>query len=609
MDDGYLNINIVSIVFAGYVHSECENAKNFVFHQPISTDTSSQIHLSDHTIYFRQAGAQAFTKVIQSTSDAAFLCSVTDKPQEKEQDNTLKSTLNSKDGRQDNLELSDTEKQSASNNASIQNQEKKLTNEEERQTDESQFISDVQYYSMSQLEQFSDVSFFTQKLAQYKNSGKIEFYLPFNISSCIHMVDIVRLFIKNVSLCVLIANSSNQDNLNLLEICSTFCSKGLMIDLTEDFTATPENESEYFLEQYSTFLTHHEGQPGKYLFHMNFKQPQERDFETGAKITKHALSATNANVFPFSWYLFGFRLRNFMILSSTRVLNVPTECMKIAESLKMDRPTVEAALTHLTENNIIVYFRDILRDTVFASANMFIEILATVSHVSKVQSHTAIVSHSKLINVLKPYTNIYVSADDYTKLFLNLYIIGPYSNSSYLFPYLLKPLNEMDRKEACLSDTNSDQQLVYFKCPSTGFEYVVMLTAFLLNKQWRILEHVSGNPVCLYKNCTKFLAHETIISISFSSPFIVISLSTEHNLKAISTTILNGLEKIKLLINAHQDFEFSLSFQCNCGRSDKFHTMVYIQDLGVLQCEEGDFITALPRDYHIKWIRSKSGMS
>ncbi len=170
-------------------------------------------------------------------------------------------------------------------------------------------------------------------------------------------------------------------------------------------------------------------------------------------------------------------------------------------------------------------------------------------------------------------------------LFTKLMILAPYKGG-HIIPSFLTLLNETELQNACVIDTDfNDAEPLFIKCPSAGLEYFSMLIVFLLtqpNKHgWEILEDESGNPVCLFKNCTKLLKTEfdCVVTLSFSSPYIEIYPKTTNEGRMLSTIFL-GLEKIKLLLNVHQSFDFcTLSFQCRCSKDNTFHTAVYNQQL------------------------------
>ena len=217
-------------------------------------------------------------------------------------------------------------------------------------------------------------------------------------------------------------------------------------------------------------------------------------------------------------------------------------------------------------------------------------------------------SQQAINTTLERYVEGYVSVSDYTMLFTKLMILAPY-RSSYIIPCFLPLLNERERNEACVSDADSEVAPLFIECPSTGYEFISMLSVFLLtqlNEKWEILKDESNKPACLYKNCMKFLLKEIncIVTVSFSEKYIAIYLKCEDksrtDFEIIAAVILQGLEKIRLLLNLHKSFTFSMSFQCNYGDQSSLHTDMYNQELGMLVCKKNQY---LPNDFQKKWLK------
>ncbi len=415
------------------------------------------------------------------------------------------------------------------------------------------------------------------------------------------------MFINNVTLSVLVTNNSEPFDQKELDMLKEMSSKGLIV---ESSSASSENKNAKNMtaHQFSKFLITEENKPGSYIFSLNYKQPQNADHKIGANIVDHAFRLAIPKTFPFSWYIFGFKLYIFMISHNINAISVSKDAMVIAEKLNMERPTVEAALEHLTENDVVLYFRDILPDTVFVSVNpfsmIFLELLRETGGQSRV-----VLSQSEFTAVVERYTDNYLSVSDFILLFMKLMILAPYKGS-YVIPCFLPLLNEMERKEACV--TKIEPLLI--KCPSSGYEFIAMLTVYLLtlpNSQWEILDDEFDKPVFLYKNCIKFLQKEMncFVTVSFTAEYLEIcyhnSQQDSQNLNQVFIIILHGLEKIKLRLSSHQHFNFcnNLSFQCNCGRGNTFHTAVYNQQLDRLICEENKSQTTL-NDVQRNWLKS-----
>ena len=183
-------------------------------------------------------------------------------------------------------------------------------------------------------------------------------------------------------------------------------------------------------------------------------------------------------------------------------------------------------------------------------------------------------------------------------------ILAPY-DGAYIIPSFLTTLTGEEQKEFY---KNYSIQPVLIKCPSTGCEFISMLTVYLVtlpNHQWEFLK----NPMCLFKNCVKLIYRGVnyIIAGNLSGPYIEIyqklsDKSQEVN-RIVLTTVLQGLEKVKLLLNIHKSFDFSnISFHCKCSEKG-YHTATYNNDLDILICEES--LTSLtPNEFERSWLDS-----
>ena len=438
-----------------------------------------------------------------------------------------------------------------------------------------------------------------------KDGNKLFLYNVFDFGIHHHMNELFKIFVRNLSLCAFVIDSSGGINCKMIEKYRNFSSKGVIIVLKSDMG--PSLADKVF-ENFPDYLIQN---PQSHVFYIN---PEESNQEVGTSILSQALSSfIIPQKFPFSWYLFGFKIRMFMISNHRSSISVSKEAMVIAEKLELDRPTVEAALEHLTENNIILYFKN---DTVFLSVLMFSRIMSELHELHK----SAIVNTSDLHIATAMYVNDDLAVDDFISLFIKLMILTPCDkvddvddNVQYLVPSLLTPLGKDQLKEICLDSYVPDLQPVYFKCPSIGNEFITMLTVYLLThskRKWKLYLDQYQKPKCLHKNCVQFILEESscIVTLGFVDGCIkVCAKSYEElipNLDYIPTMIIQGLEKIKVILNSHQTFNFSMSFGCTCGRSDA----IYNYESGVLTCENEPATTS-PSSSVYKWIGRGNSIS
>ena len=443
-----------------------------------------------------------------------------------------------------------------------------------------------------------------------KDGNEVAFYNVFDFGTHHHMNELYKIFVRNLSLCAFVIDSSGGGiNYEMIEKYRNFTPNGVIIVLKFDLkqSSSDKNKIIKLFEYFPNYLIQSQQ---SYVFSIN---PKESDQEVGPGILSHVLSEINIpKKFPFSWYIFGFKLRMFMISNHRSTVSVSKEAMVIAKKLRLNRPTVEAALEHLKENNIILYFKN---DTVFLGVHMFSKIISKLCELHK----SAIVNTSNLHEATAMYVSDHLDVGGYISLFIKLMILTPYnngddngdenvdSNVQYLVPSLLAPLDENTLKKIRSDSYVPDLQPVYFKCPFIGNEFITMLTVFLLthSKKWKLDLDYYQKPKCLHRNCVQFILKESscIVTLSFFNGYIEVcakfygELVHVLNLNHIPTMIIQGLEKIKDILNSYQTFHFNMSFGCTCGRYDA----IYNYESRFLTCEN-DSATASPSSSVYKWI-------
>ena len=594
-------------MFMGTDHAGCTSAKHLVFQESLPT-TLQPTQLVKHEIYFRAEGDPILRKVQPDNFDQIVYCSLSfgengdehrttetpaivnpSEPHTKPGSSTTSPEGLSVPATTPTLELSLEAQDSASH--------------EVPSTSESSAESYQESIDLKKvIEECANMDDFKKLLIKYSN-GRINFFHSFDCgTSFFQMREILKIFIGKVSLFTLVADCSKDLDLNgigLLQEYESFAQRGLVIGSHCDLaSSTMDLPNEFAKELVGREFVVMNAENNVFAF--NCSNPQESDRSTAANIIDQQLcSLAIAKRFPFSWYLFGFRLLRAMA-GGVDTLSVSKDCMVIAENLKMDRPTVEAALEHLTEQNMILYFRDVLNDVVFSGVNFFSQFFShlfnTISQrrnpSEKELWKLAIVKKADLNDIVFYFTHMAqnMSLGSYITLFTKLQILAPYNGSSdaYLLSCLLPILSESSINKAHFQSLSAP---VIIKCPSTGYEFMCMLVVFLLtrsNGDWKVLLDASGVPVTLFKNCIKFIVSSRyVVVISFSSCYLKVTVDHPEQetrfLWKISDIILKGLEMSKIILSCNKDFEFKLSFQCPCGISG--HTATYNQDRNCVSCD------------------------
>ena len=618
-------------MFVGIQSPGCTSAKHVVFQQPLPTAMKST-SLVHHEIFFRAEGDPTLKKIEPDHCDELILHSMptdiaettpaastpvslheqssiaaSESKQQQNMDQQADHMQRSVIGSQPQSALHEQSSIAVSESKQQQNMDQQA--DDDMQTSEQKVIEsqsqsatpDLEVPSEeSKKEQFilecANADAFINSMSHYKNKGKIEFYHAFDCGSHMYkMREILKIFINDLTLCILVVDGSQNleqiKGFDVLHENKVFALKELIIGTHSDLKTSPEAMNASFQQFSDSLIMNH---PKGFIFPMNSKEPNNTDYECGSDIINLSLSLASPKRFPFSWYLFGFKLQRIMMSLDRKTLSISKECMIIAEELKMDRPTVEAALEHLTEHNIILYFRDILNDIVFLSVNVFSAIFSKLYSRRSVQ-YSAIIDQPDLYQVVAG--DEIVSADLFIHLFKKLMILTPYDDSSskFIMPCLLPLLNQSKVDE--IHTAKSPPLMI--KCPSTGFEYICLLTAFLLALKWTIL-NASGKPMCLYKNAVKYYVENLHgeITITFSRGYLKVSASEGASLSGICTTILKGLENIRFTLRCHKNFDFKVAFLCDCGRLGEEHSSTYNSETMTMTCDVNQ--TSVPLLYSQK---------
>ena len=610
LKDGCLDIHMATVIFVGLNNSLTLNAKRAVFQDTLGTILTAALH----EIYFSFKGSSNLLRRLQSDDfDDIIVSSMRSR-------NEVSPALEQKidDPKQTSPPISESDATNPSLHGGAsqpqltgQNDPPKLpqlhlpafhqlpqeTNiaETDGDDDDELFLNEV-----------SDFGYFMQHFSRFKNEGKVELYHVFDLNSHHKMNEVYKIFIQNVSLCVMVTESSErfrEEEINILQNNLSSSSQALVIEnCTQKDSVGNRDAKTSVLHQFSNFLIKNDKKDC--LFPMNCLNLDNADRDS---ILSHALSASSFATFPFSWYLFGFRL--VKIMKKKHTASVSKDGMTIASELNMDRPTTEAALEHLMERNVIIYFRDILNDTIFLDVRIFSSIFSILYEKSKRLMGT--ITQSNFDYAVRRTTKL-VSSNDFSILFLKLMIITPYNSGEggYLMPSLLTPLNKTAIEGIC---QKYDLNPVYFKCPSLGYEFITMLIAFLLNLpggNWQVLKDRAGYPMCLRKNCVKFQYCKNTVVVSFFSGVIEVNMRSQDQsggmFSDVSATILQGLEKIKLILNSYHSFSFKMSFPCHCGEIDYKHSANFNSETLLLNCEHNKRVATDPPKAATRWINMSS---
>ena len=620
MDKGSLDISTASVIFFGVSDSEVTSAKHVALQEPVPTAPKSMSPV-EHEIYYRAADHDhaVFKKMETNHHNEIIAFSII--PEVNERQTTLvkseyahKSDKHEKQSTSVDAHKSDEYEKQTTSAKSVdahksEGHEKQTTSARSVDAHKSEEHESKQDLDLDRFFESDSVTNTKEFISQYQTKGKMELLHVINCgSNFIKLSELLKVFIRNVTFYVFVTDLSKElhqtERDDLLQT-ATPSSKLLIIGtyIKEDVNI----QEKIALLHKNLSNSSNENQ----IFPLNYKTPERQDYDTGCRVIKHVMSGTDSKKFPFSWHVFGFKLKECIASSNLIILSVERHCMKIGKCLNMNRATVEVALEHLSQHNMVLYFRDALPDIVFSGITIFSKIFSSlydkIKHLSDWKS--SIVTKVDLLNEIGVYTNklTYISDNDLIKLFTKLMVMAPFDGDArYIIPSLLQPLNKMDREIFCEKSIDLNLIPMIIKCP-TGNKFISMLISCLLNQSWIIPRDQPGNPMCLYKNCAMLRAEEfqCLVTVAFELPYVEVYVKSDDqkkptNYHQIASIILQCLEKINTTNGHNFNFNFNnIMFDCRCGRIDEKHTCVYHSDTS-MKCEKNNSI--FPGTSHMKWL-------
>ena len=285
------------------------------------------------------------------------------------------------------------------------------------------------------------------------------------------------------------------------------------------------------------------------LFQVNAKDPNKFDHEVVNRFKQGVTKAFNSSKpfpVPIKWFLFEQLLQDVSAVNKTSVFSMK-ECEDIASWLYMDTNTLHVALAYLSRHNIISWFKDILSDVIFTSAQVILDKLSELVERSYILCNNSdpdlTSSEESLFCILGIWSDFrtygYVTVDilnefpkHYNEIFTptklliiweKLLIVGRESSGRYFMPCILRALRT---EELCKYRTESEDEscplpLLFFYdkqfFPTGVFSCLI---SYLHNESgWNILKF-NNQPKCFYKNCVQFSHKKVRITLIYSQKFI-----------------------------------------------------------------------------------------
>ena len=266
------------------------------------------------------------------------------------------------------------------------------------------------------------------------------------------------------------------------------------------------------------------------IFPLNTKNPSRQDHKVAKELRKaiiSAMSSLKSHKTPLAWHLLEIALRKFAASMSRSILS-RHECLRVARKLHLSIEEFDAALDHLSQLNLILYYRRLLPDTVFTNAQIVIDKvteLVQYSYTLQCKSDKRAVTRGELLefrdegvlteNLMtefpKHYINGLFTPSDILNILEQSLIVARTTEAKYFMPSLLLdlPAEEID-KHRTKPLSPAAPLVIHFPDGLAPCGLFCSLIASLLSPlsplHWELLPSPTNRvkPECVVRNCIKF---------------------------------------------------------------------------------------------------------
>ena len=266
------------------------------------------------------------------------------------------------------------------------------------------------------------------------------------------------------------------------------------------------------------------------IFPVNAKNPGRQDKEVARELRKAILSAAStvkSHKTPLAWHLLEIALRKLAASMSRSILS-RQECLRVARKLHLSVEEFDAALDHLSQLNLILYYRRLLPDAVFTDAQVVVDKvteLVQYSYTLQCKPDKRTVTSGDLLEfrdegvitlkLLKKFRRHYVSdlfsPSDLISILEHQLIIAHISEGKYFMPSLLLDLpGEQLKRHRVEPSSPAAPFVIYFPgglAPCGVFCALVSSLLSPLNPlHWQLLPSPTNlvRPACVARNCIEF---------------------------------------------------------------------------------------------------------
>ena len=377
------------------------------------------------------------------------------------------------------------------------------------------------------------------------------------------------------------------------------------------------------------------------IWAINGKSPDSQDEKVATQL-RQAIAAQCQVItrsLPIKW----FRLESLIQKAAVKDVISFKECQQLALRLDMNEEGLKAALRHMTNYNMLLWFDEIddFKEVIFYDPQVIFKIITDLvqfkyeltgcmveqtfschgvkeSWCTKFKDH-AIVSEEFVLShelLKRHFIHDAFTVKHFIKLMCHLYIMVPLENSNdFLMPILLDFKNiEANSKKTTLVEPLR----ILFPNESAPYGMFSRIVAFLQKAEECLLDEVNKIPKCLSRNCVtfrykKFPATFTIIDLT---AFIEVHLDfvkpLEDSCKAcprIRKLIHKGIKKCAEVLRCSGWGDVKDGFVCS-NDSCRFVATPYEEQPNMAECTRCSNKYMELTSCHTVWIaEEKSGKS
>ena len=356
------------------------------------------------------------------------------------------------------------------------------------------------------------------------------------------------------------------------------------------------------------------------IFSVNCKKPDKKDKNVAEDLRRKISKLTpKPKKMPIAWFGLEVYIHDLAQKKKRGALSV-LECKQAAERIQLRDEAFTAALSHLAECNIILYYKDTLPGVVFSNPQVLLSIITElVQHRYKLLEQPdqtkstsgdwirfkdyAYITQKLLDGFPGHYYKGVFSSSDLIKLFTSHSIMAPVGNGEYLMPALLPelclrgcesilmsgdPLPSGNPLGPLLSDA---PLLIRYKegCFPNGV-FCFLVSFLLSHAKWTVCTK-EEKPKCLYSNSVAFSAfgfpaRVTIIdNLKYFAVHIVLNhdgCPSPHSsvLSDVHRGIMSACEHLGYLCAEEDIIDAIYCRHGNCGGEARHHADIRVTENG-----------------------------